>query len=195
MMEFAVFVRGVSYVAQMLTSFLMALMIILIMFSAIFVSIHRNTDYCPKHLGTYRLQELMEEQIVLVPDEPVYNHAGIIQSGFICNVYDDVSYTISYTSVDNDTPEVEMIPGERFCTDIYLEREELSEFPFCDFGPAFLRINTMLFGEVDRDDFKSPIAIFFFFLFLLTVVILLANVLIAIVTDSYYVIRDQKAGK
>jgi len=191
MMEFAVFVRGVSYVAQMLTSFLMALMIILIMFSVIFLSIHRNTDYCPKHLGTDRLQELMEEQHVLVPDDPAYN-----QSGYICSVYDDVSYTRLYTSVESDTTEVETIPGETFCTDIYMKREELSEFPFCEFGSAFLRINTMLFGEVEKDDFlKSPIAIYFFFLFLLTVVILLANVLIAIVTDSYYVIRDQKAGK
>jgi len=185
MMEFAVFVRGVSYVAEMLTTFLMALVIILIMFSEIFVRLNQNTDSCPNLLGTDRLQELMKDEFVLVPD--LYN-----QSGNICNIND--TYTLSYTSVESDTTEVETKPGETFCTDIYMEREGLSEFPFCEIWPAFLRISTMLFGEVDENDFESPIAIVFFFLFLLTVMILLSNVLIAIVTDSYYVIRDQKAA-
>jgi len=181
-----VFVRGVSYVAEMLTTFLMALVIILIMFSEIFVILNRNTDYCPNDLGTNRLQELMKNEFVLVPD--IYD-----QSGNICNIND--TYTLEYTPVGSDLMENEITPGETFCRDVYIEQEDLSEFPFCDFWSAFLRISTMLFGEVNEDDFKSPIAIVFFFLFLLTVMILLANVLIAIVTDSYYVIRDQKAGK
>ena len=52
-------------------------------------------------------------------------------------------------------------------------------------------------GEVNEDDFDGqdngiPLALFVLFVFL--VVILLANVLIAIVADSYKVIQDQRAA-
>lgn len=50
-------------------------------------------------------------------------------------------------------------------------------------------------GEVDDDQFKGQgFAIALFVLFMFLVVILLANVLIAIVTDSYKVIQDQRAA-
>lgn len=53
----------------------------------------------------------------------------------------------------------------------------------------------MLLGEVDPTTFtESPVAIVLFVLFMFLVVILLANVLIAIVTDSYKVIQDQRAA-
>jgi hypothetical protein len=53
----------------------------------------------------------------------------------------------------------------------------------------------MLLGNVQEDDFKnSVIATVFFVLYMFLVVILLANVLIAIVTDSYKVIQDQRAA-
>lgn len=53
----------------------------------------------------------------------------------------------------------------------------------------------MLLGEVDETDFKSSgVGVALFVLFMFLVVILLANVLIAIVTDSYKVIQDQRAA-
>jgi hypothetical protein len=53
----------------------------------------------------------------------------------------------------------------------------------------------MLLGEVDPSDYLgSGVAIALFILFMFLVVILLANVLIAIVTDSYKVIQDQRAA-
>lgn len=67
--------------------------------------------------------------------------------------------------------------------------------PWCDWWTSFLRVYTMLLGEVDENDFQeSPVALALFILFMFLVVILLANVLIAIVTDSYKVIQDQRSA-
>jgi flagellar basal body-associated protein FliL len=53
----------------------------------------------------------------------------------------------------------------------------------------------MLLGEVNEVNFKtSKVATFLFCLFMFLVVILLANVLIAIVTDSYKVIQYERAA-
>jgi len=55
----------------------------------------------------------------------------------------------------------------------------------------------MVLGEVDHNlfDKAKPIwfAYFLFIIFMLFVVILLANVLIAIVTDAYGIIRHERA--
>ena len=67
--------------------------------------------------------------------------------------------------------------------------------PFCGFWNAFLRVYSMLVGEVDETLFaESRFATVLFIVFMFLVVILLANVLIAIVTDSYKVIQDQRAA-
>lgn len=67
--------------------------------------------------------------------------------------------------------------------------------PYCDFWESFLRVYTMLLGEVDETQFESSgVALALFIVFMFLVVILLANVLIAIVTDSYKVIQDQRAA-
>ena len=53
----------------------------------------------------------------------------------------------------------------------------------------------VLSGEVDDTQFKdNNFATWLFVLFMFLVVILLANVLIAIVTDSYKIIQDQRAA-
>ncbi|CAJ1945588.1 unnamed protein product [Cylindrotheca closterium] len=70
--------------------------------------------------------------------------------------------------------------------------------PWCDHRRSFLTLFTMLLGEVDEskffDDEVGPLAVVMFTLFMFLMVILLANVLIAIVTDSYKVIQDQRAA-
>eukprot|EP00549_Striatella_unipunctata_P010752 CAMPEP_0118690736 /NCGR_PEP_ID=MMETSP0800-20121206/10283_1 /TAXON_ID=210618 ORGANISM="Striatella unipunctata, Strain CCMP2910" /NCGR_SAMPLE_ID=MMETSP0800 /ASSEMBLY_ACC=CAM_ASM_000638 /LENGTH=762 /DNA_ID=CAMNT_0006588423 /DNA_START=46 /DNA_END=2334 /DNA_ORIENTATION=- len=67
--------------------------------------------------------------------------------------------------------------------------------PFCSFGNSFIKVYTMLLGEVDESDFEtSTFARVLFVLFMFLVVILLANVLIAIVTDSYGVIKNERAA-
>ena len=73
--------------------------------------------------------------------------------------------------------------------------EESEIRPYCDFWDSFLSVYTMLLGEVDEDNFnESGVATTLFIIFMFLVVILLANVLIAIVTDSYKVIQDQRAA-
>lgn len=73
--------------------------------------------------------------------------------------------------------------------------EGAEPFRFCTQWDTFLSVYTMLLGEVDEGDFKTSLLatiLFIFFVFL--VVILLANVLIAIVTDSYSIIRNERAA-
>ena len=54
----------------------------------------------------------------------------------------------------------------------------------------------MLLGEVDDNDFEgNTMATFIFCLFQFGIVIVLANVLIAIVTDSYSVIKNERSGE
>jgi hypothetical protein len=66
---------------------------------------------------------------------------------------------------------------------------------WCDGWDSFLAVYAMLLGEVDETVFNSnTVAIVLFVIFMLLVVILLANVLIAIVTDSYKIIQDQRAA-
>jgi hypothetical protein len=70
------------------------------------------------------------------------------------------------------------------------------EPPFCDLWTSVLAVYTMLVGEVDETMFvdKSHVSVWLFVIFMFLVVILLANVLIAIVVDSYKVIQDQRAA-
>jgi hypothetical protein len=91
------------------------------------------------------------------------------------------------------------LSDEAFLANLQCEQNEIR--PYCDRWSAFLNALTMLIGEVDSQQFldsgslidsASAIALFCVFMFL--VVILLANVLIAIVTDSYKVIQDQRAA-
>jgi Ion transport protein len=87
----------------------------------------------------------------------------------------------NYTSTD------EFIDSIR-CTAVQVEH-------FCDRWDSFLYVYTMLLGEVDESNFVgNAIAVALFILFMFLVVILLGNVLIAIVTDSYKVIQDQRAA-
>ena len=74
--------------------------------------------------------------------------------------------------------------------------EPTNDNPWCNFWTSFYRCYTMLLGEVtEQDFFGSEMATVFFAAFMFGVVILLANVLIAIVTDSYSVIKNERAGE
>jgi len=68
--------------------------------------------------------------------------------------------------------------------------------PYCgSFWDAMLSVYTMLLGEVNEELFETSVyATLLFCLFMFLMVILLANVLIAIVTDSYKVIQDTRAN-
>lgn len=86
--------------------------------------------------------------------------------------------------------------GEDYCIKRYKEMFCGGEncIPFCASSTSFIRVYTMLLGEVDETQFRTkPTAQVYYFIFALLVAILLVNVLIAIVTDSYGVIRNQRA--
>lgn len=121
--------------------------------------------------------------------------AFLISLGIILVAFSQMFYTIYLQSneclnheLDNLDPKSEIVLDQLRC-------DELDIVPFCNRWYSFLRVYTMLLGEVDEGDFAdSPVGTALFLLFMFLVVILLANVLIAIVTDSYKVIQDQRAA-
>jgi len=240
LIDFAVFVGGVFYVGQRLAAFIMALAIILLAFSQMFVTMFQNTDLCLEHYSDVKLQQLIENEnvVVGVTNKLVGAH---LPSG-----YDNVSYAFTGTELCNTSlnytfsaakyvvvepeqeytnapspafsnPEQSESPslspssldeiqsvlnweesGREFCIsqyrglkcDSYLE----SCSPFCHWPEAFLRSYNMLIGEVDESNFASDkVAEVYYIVYVFMVVILLANVLIAIVTDSYEIIKDERA--
>jgi len=71
------------------------------------------------------------------------------------------------------------------------------ENPHCTFGRSLLKVYTMILGEIgDTTRFykESTVSQVLYVLYAFLVVILLANVLIAIVTDSYGIIKNERAA-
>jgi hypothetical protein len=107
-----------------------------------------------------------------------------------------VAFSRMFFTVFRMTPYCDNIPeesAEMFVANLQCEDNQLR--PWCDNWNSFLAVYTMLLGEVDEDLFDdNGVALALFIVFMFLVVILLANVLIAIVTDSYKVIQDQRAA-
>jgi hypothetical protein len=107
-----------------------------------------------------------------------------------------VAFSRMFFTVFLMTPYCENIPQETaevFVANLQCEDNQLR--PWCDSWNSWLAVYTMLLGEVDEDLFDdNGVALALFIVFMFLVVILLANVLIAIVTDSYKVIQDQRAA-
>jgi flagellar basal body-associated protein FliL len=78
---------------------------------------------------------------------------------------------------------------------VALEQCQLIPRSYCTSRTSFLATFSMLLGEVSEEQFLklSRPAVFLYVLFIFLVVILLANILIAVVTQSYKVIQDQEA--
>lgn len=124
--EFSVFVSGVFYVVQRLAAFLLALLVILLMFAQMFYIVYAKTTMCA-------------------------------------------------------------------CTE---ENTDANPFPHCSFFSSLLKVFTMMMGEIGNAMRYStlPVAQLLYVVFSFLVVILLSNVLIAIVTDSYGVIKNERAA-
>ena len=107
-----------------------------------------------------------------------------------------IAFAQMFNTVFRQTEYCKNQPNDSREFEILLARcDETQLRPYCEFWDSFLSVYTMLLGEVDETDFSSSgVATTLFFIFMFLVVILLANVLIAIVTDSYKVIQDQKAA-
>jgi hypothetical protein len=76
--------------------------------------------------------------------------------------------------------------------------EEFSgcDFPHCTFNGSFLKVYTMMMGEIGDEGRYSTslVAQILYVGYAFLVVILLSNVLIAIVTDSYEIIQNDRAA-
>lgn len=74
--------------------------------------------------------------------------------------------------------------------------EELENFPHCNMGTSFLKVYSMMMGEIgDESRYQGSLtAQIIYIAYAFLVVILLSNVLIAIVTDSYSVIKNERAS-
>jgi ankyrin repeat protein len=116
-------------------------------------------------------------------------------SRFFVTLFQESTYCDSAPPVYESTMENET---ERWELMNAIQCDSYEPRPWCDDWSAILSVYTMLLGEVDEtkfiDDEVGPLAVAVFALFMFLIVILLANVLIAIVTDSYKVIQDQRAA-
>mmetsp|Transcript_22550 Transcript_22550/g.21673 ORF Transcript_22550/g.21673 Transcript_22550/m.21673 type:complete len:838 (-) Transcript_22550:162-2675(-) len=86
-----------------------------------------------------------------------------------------------------------------FCNDVSKNKgtDKEKSCPYCEnLWQSFLATYTMLLGEVNNEPFlaNGTVSCIFFALFMLLVVILLANVLIAIVTDGYSMVRNERSS-
>jgi hypothetical protein len=166
-------------VVNRLLAFLFALIIILIAFAETFLLIYFDSDKCKfcKSGSTYDVEGYFNDTEV----DPVEKAVNLC--GFDGPLSDDAEVS-------------DILDG-------------FSEFnSFCKFEFSFLKVYTMLLGEVSDDDFfvtyedgvekensiRQIIGVIYFTLFMFLVVVLLANVLIAIVTDSYGVIKNERAA-
>mmetsp|Transcript_26686 Transcript_26686/g.55289 ORF Transcript_26686/g.55289 Transcript_26686/m.55289 type:complete len:834 (-) Transcript_26686:352-2853(-) len=79
------------------------------------------------------------------------------------------------------------------CGEMY---PQANPFPHCTFQDSLMKVYTMLMGEIGNEMryATSRVAQFLYVTFAFLVVILLSNVLIAIVTDSYGVIKNERAA-
>jgi len=73
--------------------------------------------------------------------------------------------------------------------------QEDPEFAHCDQFRSLLRVYSNLMGEVYPKNYTDkPEAKYFFMMYILVAIILLSNVLIAVVTDNYKVIKNTRAS-
>jgi ankyrin repeat protein len=84
-----------------------------------------------------------------------------------------------------------------FCTPSYIAAQSDDPdyyFPWCDLRESLLKCMVMMVGQVDETDFPTRISQAMYGAFGFLVTLLLFNVLIAIVIDSYSVIRNERAA-
>ena len=165
---FAVFVGGLVYVVKRLFAFFVALVIILVAFSQIFSTIFRQSGACPDGSSTW-------------------GSSPYIEMPMNCSYF-------NVTSGQTECVTTEYFEANGTC-------EPSNPHPWCTLWTSILKSYTMMLGEVDDNDFTDTnknverVAVICYGIFMFMVVIVLANVLIAIVTDSYGVIKNERSGK
>mmetsp|Transcript_23112 Transcript_23112/g.47061 ORF Transcript_23112/g.47061 Transcript_23112/m.47061 type:complete len:859 (-) Transcript_23112:40-2616(-) len=80
--------------------------------------------------------------------------------------------------------------------DCNVKNPDANPFPYCTFQDSLLNVYLMMTGTINNEMryITYPVTQLFYIAFTFFVVILLSNVLIAIVTDSYGVIKNERAA-
>ncbi len=171
---FAVFVGGLVYVVKRLFAFFAALIIILVGFSQMFSTLFRQSGACP--YGSSSIH----------PSTWMYP-SPYIERPMNCSYF-------NVTTGQTECVETEYFEANDTC-------EPSNPHPWCTLWTSFIKSYTMMLGEVDDNVFRDEnqtvenVAVLMYGFFMFAVVIVLANVLIAIVTDSYGVIKNERSGK
>jgi hypothetical protein len=113
---------------------------------------------------------------------------GVILIAFAQMFFTIFQQTTYCTNQPNDSLSLEVRLENQRC-----DSNEIHQY--CNFWDSWLNVYSMLLGEVYDVTFETDgVATALFIIFMFLVVILLANVLIAIVADSYKVIQEQRAA-
>merc|ERR1719221_1969951 len=77
-----------------------------------------------------------------------------------------------------------------------LDHPDANQYPHCTFMDSLLKVYTMMMGSIGNEMryAREPLAEMMYLAFTFLVILLLANVLIAIVTDSYSVIKNERSA-
>lgn len=102
-------------------------------------------------------------------------------------------------SDDNETDDIPDVMDDFFeyePQEEEIECEASIEQPYCtNMFWSFHKSYTMMLGEIDKDMFEwSPLCLFLFIVFGASEVIILINILIAIITDLYSVVTNDRAA-
>ena len=176
---FAVFIGGISFVMRRLMAFSLSLIIILVAFALIFSTLFRMSEGC-KDYATDPYGVLLAEQFTYGVYAPVYAYVDPCDG-----------------AADAGDPSSDPLGECRYVTSC--EPTLGGSIPFCSQLTSWTKMWYMLSGSVDEkffhDRLGNRLATVYFAIFMFLCVIVLANVLIAIVTDSWAVIQNERSGE
>jgi ankyrin repeat protein len=120
--------------------------------------------------------------------------AFLLAVGIILLAFAQMFYFLYTDTSICDPPAPILLPNG---TEVAADPEQLGcTFPHCSFGYSLLQVYSMMMGEINTVNRYSTnlAAQIIFVVYAFLVVILLSNVLIAVVTDSYEIIQNDRAA-
>jgi len=157
LIDFAVFVSGVTYVTARLGAFIVCLIITVVAFAQMWYTIFRQSSECA--LAAEGEEGGSNETIAVYTDDMLY--------------YDD-------------EPQMEEVE----------DCEPSIDYPFChSMYFSIYKSFTMMLGEIDDTIFYwNTLSLVLFCVFFFAEVVILLNILIAIITDLYSVVTNERAA-
>ena len=165
LIDFAVFVSGVVYVTTRLVAFMVCLLITVLAFAQIWYTLFRQSSEC--YFAAE--QEALENATIAIPTDDLFEYTG-----------------------DDDEVIAALIGAQEPVEDC----EPSLDYPFChSLWFSIYKTYTMMLGEIDDTIFYwSTLCLILFCIFFFMEVVILLNILIAIITDLYGVITNERAA-